>query len=82
MKEEMRVVSVRLPVRLLKEADRIAEKRDLSQAKAIRMCLDIGVECHKDMESLGLIGAVDLINYVRQSIKGASRGRKQLSLPI
>lgn len=81
MKEEQMVVSIRYPVRILKEADRIADKRKMSRADVIRMCIEIGVECHKDMELLGLIGAVDLMYYVRQSIKKAASG-KQLPLPI
>jgi len=81
MKEETRVMSIRIPVSLLNEADRIAEKRKMTQAEVIRMCLNVGLECHKDMEFLGLIGAVDLVYYVRQSIKKASSG-KQLPLPI
>ena len=81
MKEETRVLSIRIPVRILKEADRIAEKRKLSQAEVLRICLDVGVECHKDMESLGLIGVVDFLYYIRESIKKSAKG-KQLSLPL
>jgi metal-responsive CopG/Arc/MetJ family transcriptional regulator len=80
-KEETRPISIRIPVRLLEEAEIISQKRRISQADVIRQCLDVGIECHKEMEKLGLIGIVDLVYYARQSLRATSAG-KQLHLPL
>lgn len=64
------------------EIERISTKRNMSQQQVIRMMLDLGIECHKDMEKLGLVAAVDFAYYVRQALRQKldTVGKKQLSL--
>lgn len=64
------------------EIERISVKRDISQQKVIRMMLDLGIDCHKDMERVGIISAVDFAYFVKKALKErlADKGNKQLSL--
>ena len=64
------------------EIERISEKRDMSQQKVMRMMLDLGIDLHKDMERLGVIGAVDFAYFVKEALKDrmAKTGKKQLNL--
>jgi hypothetical protein len=81
MKEELHAVSARIPESDFKEVERIANKRNLSQAHVIRMLVGVGIECHKDMEALGLIGVIDIVYYVKEAMKLGAKGR-QMKLPI
>lgn len=81
MKEEIRAITARIPAQDYAELERIAAKRDINLTQAIRMLLGVGIECHKDMEKLGLIGVVDFVYYVKEAVKSKSTG-KQLKLPI
>jgi metal-responsive CopG/Arc/MetJ family transcriptional regulator len=82
MKSETKPLTVRFPVALIDEIERIAKKRNLATSQVVRMCLDLGVECHKDMEKVGLIGVVDFAYYVSKALKDnlSSIKGKQLSL--
>ena len=80
-KEDLHAVSARIPRSDYDQVRRIAKNRRMFEAQVIRMLIGVGVECHKDMENLGLIGVVDLVYYVKESIKGQAKGR-QLTLPI
>lgn len=80
-KEELQNISARVSRSDWLEVNRIAEKRKMSQSQVLRMLVGVGLECHKDMESLGLIGVIDMVYYVKEAIKGQSKGR-QLKLPI
>jgi hypothetical protein len=82
MKPPSKTITTRIPLSITDEIERIAKKRGLSSADVIRMCLDLGVECHKDMEKLGLIGVVDFTYYVTKALRDnlASIKGKQLSL--
>lgn len=64
------------------EIERISEKRDISQQKVMRMMLDLGIDCHKDMEKLGIISAVDFTYFVKEALKErmAKAGKRQLHL--
>lgn len=64
------------------EIERISLKRNMSQQQVMRMMIDLGIECHKDMEKLGLVAAVDFAYYVRQALRQKldTVGKKQLSL--
>lgn len=79
MEELTRQVHVRVTPTIKEEIERIAVKRKMSEAQVARMLLEVGAECHKDMERIGLIGVVDLLYYVKQSIKEKAKG-KQLKL--
>jgi len=81
MKEEYQAITVRLLKSDFAEVERIAEKRNMSLNQVLRMLVGVGAECHKDMESVGLIGVVDFLYYVKQSMKKSKAG-KQLILPI
>ena len=77
-----KTVTVRVSIALTDEIERIAKKRGLTSPQVIRMCLELGVDCHKDMEKLGLIGVVDFSYYVKKVLNdnlGSIKG-KQLSL--
>jgi len=81
MEEDKKLVSIRVPVSVAAEIDRIAKKRKMSLSQVGRMLLEIGAECHKDMESIGVIGVVDAVYFLKEAIKEKSKG-KQLKLPI
>lgn len=82
MKTETKPMTVRLPIALVNEIERISVKRGIPTSQVARMCLDLGVECHKDMEKVGLIGVVDFAYYVSKALKDnlSSIKGKQLSL--
>lgn len=77
----MHSISARIPLADHDEIVRIAKKRGLTHAQVIRMLIGVGVECHKDMETIGLIGVVDFVHYVKEAVKQRGKGR-QLNLPI
>lgn len=79
--KELRAISSRLPIEDYEQVKRIATKRKMSEAEVIRMLIGVGIECHKDMENIGLIGVVDLVYYVKESMKNQAKGR-QLVLPM
>ena len=79
--EEIKAVTVRIPVRDYLELERIGKRRKMNQAQVLRMIVNVGIECHKDMENLGLIGVVDLVYFMKEAIKMKSAG-KQLVLPM
>ena len=77
----MHAISARIPIADHDEIVRISEKRKLTHAQVIRMIVGVGLECHRDMESLGLIGVVDFVYYVKEAMKMKGKGR-QLNLPL
>ena len=83
MKPPSKTLTFRIPLTITDEIERIAEKRKLTSAQVVRMCLDLGIECHKDMEKLGLIGVVDFTYYATKALKEqfSSLQGKQFSLP-
>lgn len=80
-KEELHAISARILESDFQEIDRIATRRKMSQAHVIRMLVGVGIECHNDMEKLGLIGVVDFVYFVKEALKNQGKGR-QLNLPI
>jgi len=64
------------------EIERISEKRDMSQQKVMRMLMEVGLDCHKDLERLGIIGTMDFAYYVKEAVKAklATSGKKQMNL--
>lgn len=64
------------------EIDRIAAKRRITKTEVCRMMMDLGIDCHKDMEKMGVIAAVDFAYFVKKSVKEkvASAGFKQMNL--
>lgn len=81
MKQELHSITARITTADYKEVQRIAVSRKVSEAEVIRILMRVGVEAHKDMERLGLIGIIDLAYYVKEAIKRQSAG-KQLPLPM
>jgi len=71
-----------IPVELKEECERIADKRNMSTSAVYRMMLDLGTNCHRDMEKVGIIAAVDFAYFVRKSVKekSLSAGFKQMNL--
>lgn len=74
-------INVRIPEELIDEVERIAKLRKMNNSQVYRMLLDLGADCHKDLEKLGIIGVIDLSYYVREAIKKMGKGN-QLNLPI
>ncbi len=74
-------ISLYITRRQKEEIERIALKRDMSQHHIIRMMLELGIDCHKDLERIGLIKAIDFSYYVKHAVKEkiASNGPKQTS---
>ena len=81
MKEECKNIGVRVPLSIVHQMERIAEKRKMTQSEVHRMCLEVGLMAHNDMEKVGLIGVVDMVYYVKQAIASKATG-KQLVLPV
>lgn len=74
-------ISARIPLKDAEEIAKIAIARRMTQADVIRMIVGVGLECHKDMEKIGLIGVVDFFYYVKEAMKLKGKG-KQLNLPL
>ena len=75
-------VTIVIPEEIIEEIDRISKKRKMKKAAIYRMMLEVGIDCHKDMEKLGIIAAVDFAHYVKTSVSKRlkSQGPKQMSL--
>lgn len=82
MKNERHAVSARIDVADYAEIQRIAEKRKMTEANVIRMLIGVGIEAHKGMEGIGIIGIVDLAYYVKEAIKTKASTGRQLNLPM
>ena len=84
-KKAMKAVNMMLSHEIISEVERIAKKRNMSTAMVYRMMLEIGTGMHKDMESIGIIAAVDFAYYCKEALKAmnnkAAQGT-QLHLPI
>lgn len=83
-----RVVTIKLPEEMIREVDRIANKRKMSRADVYRMMVDLGLELHRDMEAVGVIAAVDFVYYCRQALREKVAGQSavrvisdQMNLP-
>jgi len=81
MKEDMQGITIRLSRSEFAEAQRISAKRNISLNQTLRMLVGVGIECHKDMEKIGLIGVIDMAYYVKQAMASKATG-KQLVLPL
>lgn len=81
VKQEFRSVSVRIPAEQWDEIERISKRRKMSLNKTIVMLANVGAECHKDMERIGVIGLVDMAYYIREKLKERPAGT-QLTLPL
>ena len=81
-KPPMKAISFMVPLEMIEEVERISIKRDAEKAKVYRMLIDLGIQCHKDMEKVGLIGVVDFTHYVKKALeeKFKKSGPKQLNL--
>lgn len=79
--QEFMAMTVRFPVEQWDEMKRISQKRKMSMNKTIAMLSSVGIECHKDMERVGLIGIIDIAYYIREKLKERPAGT-QLTLPL
>ena len=81
----MKAVTILLTDEIISEVARIAKKRDMPKANVYRMMLELGIEMHKDMESVGIVAAVDFAYYCKEALKAmnnkVAKGA-QLHLPI
>ena len=55
------------------EVERIAKKRKRSKADIYRMMITLGIDCHQDLEKIGIIAAVDFAYYVKDAVKKKSK---------
>lgn len=83
MSEETVKILLILPESMKDQLDRISKKRRMSRLEVIRMMLELGIDCHKDLEKLGIVPVMDFFHFTRKSIKEKgeefSKG-KQLNL--
>jgi len=82
MKKYDVTISLSLTSEQKEEIERISKKRDIAQQQVIRMMIDLGIDCHKDLEKVGIIKAIDFSYYVKQALKKkiSGEGATQLSL--
>ncbi len=75
-------ISLRIKESQKEEIERISIKRDMLQQEVMRMMLELGIDCHKDMEKVGIISAVDFGYFVKSCLKDKLKksGSKQLLL--
>lgn len=78
--QDITVVTVRLPKETMASIERIMKKRKMKRSDVVRMCLGMGLDCHQDMEKLGIIGVVDLVYFMREALKEKAADRN-LVLP-
>lgn len=78
----LKVVSIRIPVWMEDEIERISKKRKIPKTQVYRMLLDVGIQCHSDLEKVGLIPAMDFCHYIKTAVKEkiSHSGKRQLSL--
>ena len=84
-KKAMKAVNMMLTHEIISEVERIAKKRNMPKANVYRMMLELGIDMHKDMESVGIVAAVDFAYYCKEALKAmnnkVAKGA-QLHLPI
>ena len=78
--KDIHVVSLRISGEMMEKVKKISKKRRMKQSDVYRMCLGLGLDCHADMEKLGVVGVVDLFYFAREALKEKAAERK-LSLP-
>lgn len=69
MRERKKSLTFTVEQEILDEISRISKKRKMSKAAVYRMILDIGIDCHKDMERVGIIQMVDFGYFVKSAVK-------------
>lgn len=82
MEEETRQVGFYLPVEMIAEIDRVARKRRMNKTQVYKMMIDLGLQCHRDMEKVGIIAAVDFSYFVRKALKDRLKAEKNIQLKL
>ena len=83
MKRERKVhVNFTAPKAMTEEIERISQKRNIPKAQVYLMMIDLGIDCHKDLERLGIVQAVDFAHFIKTALKDKLKkdGPKQLSI--
>ena len=62
---------------MMAEIERIAERRGMTRSDVVRMCLDVGLMMHRDLERVGLIQTMDGIQDFVRWCRGAFDRRLQ-----
>ena len=70
-------LGLKIPQETKDEIDRIAERRGMTRSDVVRMCLDVGLMMHKDLERVGLIQAMDGAQAFVRWCRGALEQRLQ-----
>jgi len=80
--EKMKAIHVFLTPEQVAEIDRISVKRKMGKGETLRMLLGVGIDCHKDLESIGVIPIMDYVHFMKKKMKDIKKDSdvKQLSL--
>lgn len=68
-------LGLKIPQETMDDIDRIAQKRGMTRSDVVRMCLDVGLMMHKDLERVGLIQTMDGIQDFVRWCRGAFQRR-------
>lgn len=66
---EGKVITVKLPVPILDEIQRIADKRRTTKAEVYRMLLSTGIQAHRDLEAVGRYQEVNFPYFVCSALR-------------
>ena len=69
-------VKLTVPEEMIEAVADIAKKRGIKKSQAYRMLLDLGIDCHRDLEKVGLIKTVDFIGYVKKAVREKVESRQ------
>lgn len=64
------------------EIYRIAAKRKMKKVDVVRMMLDAGLGCHKDLERVGLIQLFDLVSWAKEASKEKAKEYEATQLEL
>lgn len=78
-----KVITVKLPERIITEIERIAEKRRTTKSEVYRMFLTTGIQAHRDLEAVGRHEEVNFPYFVCSALRGEiGMEGEQLRLPL
>lgn len=69
MPKKMKLISLMVDEKQWEEIHRISRRRGRTKSDTVRMMVDLGIDCHRDLEKVGLIPLVDFAYYVKLTVK-------------
>ena len=67
-----KTITIQIEEETWEEITRISKKRKISKASLYRMMIELGVDCHKDLERVGIVPVIDFVHFVKKSVKEKS----------